>query len=157
MIEGFEALSTDEFEALKSGVSWITILIAGADGKIDMHEKEWAEKITKIRSYSLEGEMNNFYTQVGLDFSNRLNALIEELPDDTEARKSILTERLSSLNSIMLKLDNAVGADLYDSFLSFAKHVAKSSGGFLGMMSISSAEKALVGLDMLNKIEYIPE
>ena len=157
MIEGFEGISEQEFEALKSGISWITILIAGSDGEIDSDEQEWAKKLTRIRSYSLPNELKDFYAEVGTDFSERLDKYRSEVPADQEARKNLLSDKLASLNPILAKLDNDVATDLYESYISFAKHVAKSSGGFLGMMSISPAEKKLLGLDMLHKIERIQQ
>jgi len=157
MIQGFEEISRQDFEALKNGISWITILISGADGKIDTDETEWAEKITQIRGYSLPGELHHFYQEVGNDFSGKLDKLIAELPNDSESRTKILSESLAELNDVFPKLENDLAVDLYNSYLSFAKHVAKSSGGFLGMMSISAAEESLIGLPMLNKIELIEE
>jgi len=157
MIQGFEDITEEQFNTLKNGISWITILIAGADGKIDENETEWAKKITEIRSYSLPGELVHFYEAVGKDFSERLEALIEELPDNRDERTRILSERIAGINAILPKLENDLAVDLYNSYKSFAKHVAKSSGGFLGMMSISSAEEALMDLPMLDKVEPVRE
>ncbi len=157
MIEGFEKLSSEQFETLKKAISWITILIAGADGKIDNTEKEWAEKITEIRSYSLKGDLIHFYQEVGKDFHDSLDNLISELPENKDQRRTILTERIATINSIMPSLDSDIAVELYESYKSFAKHVAKSSGGFLGMMSITKEERALIDLPMLNEVYYEEE
>lgn len=157
MVEGFEGLSEQEFEALKNGISWITVLIAGADGVIDSEEQEWAEKVTMIRAYSLPNELKNFYAEVGEDFAEKLDETINEVNGDISEIQASLSSKLASLNPILAKLENDIAVDLYESYLSFAVHVAKSSGGFLGMMSISAEEKELIGLTMLNKIERIQQ
>ena len=76
---------------------------------------------------------------------------------DISEIQASLSSKLASLNPILAKLENDIAVDLYESYLSFAVHVAKSSGGFLGMMSISAEEKELIGLTMLNKIERIQQ
>lgn len=157
MIEGFDSLDKKEFETLKSSISLITILIAGADGKIDKEEKKWAEKITEIRAYTLPSDLVHFYKEVGEDFHEKLEELIEELPDDTKSRNKIISEKLAAVNPILQKLDNELAVEVYRSLKSFAKHVAKSSGGFLGMMSISKEEKAWIDLPMINEIDYDSE
>ena len=151
-MEHFKQLTSEELYKLKNAISWITILIAGADGKIDARETEWAEKLATIRSYSLPEELKEFYHLVGEDFYIRLHNLIEELPEETTERTSILTENLGSLNPILAKIDNSVGSILYKSYLSFAKHVAKASGGFLGFFSVSAEEQKLLSLEMIHPI-----
>lgn len=153
MIQGFEDLNQEQFETLKNGISWITILIAGADGEIDENETKWAKKIADIRSYTLPSDLVHFYKEVGKDFSEKLTQLIDELPDNTEERTAILASRIATINDVLAKLDNDTAYRMYESYKSFAKHVAKSSGGFFGMMSISKEEEKLIGLDMLHVIE----
>lgn len=154
MIVNTPAITTEEFRSLKDGVAYITILIAGADGLIEDEELARAEKITKIRSYSLPENLRTFYKEVGVDFSERLEGLIHELPRDVESRTEVLTEKLKALNPIIAKLDQKTGAELYRSFLSFADHVAKSSGGFLGFLSVGYEESQFIGLPMLDAVYY---
>lgn len=45
----------------------------------------------------------------------------------------------------MAQLDLPVGAHLYKSYITFAHHVAKATGGFLGFFSISPQRKGTVG------------
>lgn len=152
MVQGFEELSEEKFTSLKDGVAWITLLIAGADGVIDENEKEWAQKLTEIRSYSLPNDLVNFYAEVGKDFSDKIEKLISELPNDKIERNKILARNISGLNDILAELNPEMASELYKSFKSFAKHVAKASGGILGMMSISKEEEELIDLPMLNEI-----
>jgi hypothetical protein len=81
-----------------------------------------------------------------------LEELIQSLPKDTEARNAAISEQLAALNPLLAKLDQHDGHLLYHSFLTFAEHVAKSSGGFLRIGAISKAEAKLMGLSMITAI-----
>ncbi len=157
MIQIFEQLETAELALLKEAVPMIAILIAGADGNIDEKERAWAEKITKIRTFSVPEEYQTFYEEIGSDFQEKLDAMIKVLPTDTEERNSILNERLKDVNAVLAKLDPKYGSRLYREFKRFAKHVATASGGFLGFFSISAAEAKWVNLPMLDEIVYVGE
>ena len=157
MTEEYKVLTQEEYETLKNSISWITILIASADGDIQPEEVEWAEKLANIRGFALPQELKGFYRDVGVDFHERLHNMIDVMPKDKELRKDLLFEKLATVNPIMAKLDPSIGSVLYESFKSFAKHVAKASGGFLRFFSISSEEKKLMELTMLTPIEYFPE
>ena len=63
MIQGFEMLSEEQFDVTKKAITWITILIAGADGEIEKEETEWAKKIAHIRSYHNPNELTPFYEE----------------------------------------------------------------------------------------------
>jgi len=155
MIEGFEALNKEQFETTKEAVSWITILIASADGEIRQNETGWAEKLTEIRSYSSPMDIDYFYKEVDKDFSEKLSQMLERMPSDRTERMELLSRKLRQLNDILPKMDNKSAVRLYKSYKSFAKHVAKASGGFLGFFSVSSEEKDLIDLPMINEIVRI--
>ena len=157
MIPEIAHITDDERQRLIDAVAQITILIAGADGKIDPNETSWAEKLTEIRSYNGPAGLNAFYTEVGRSFSDTLQQLINALPKDTEDRTVALSENLEKLNVILAKLDLKFAAGLYDSYKSFAEHVAKASGGFLRFFSVSSEEHKLMALTMLTPLEYVEE
>lgn len=153
----FKNLTEEEYKQLKEAISTITVLIAGADGNIDMEEIEWANKLTKIRSYAYAEELKPYYAEIGETFEVDLMALIGAVSKNTDERTASLSTKLAALNPIFAKLENAIGYQLYESFLSFAEHVAKASGGFLRFASISSAEKSLIDLDMIDRIDLIIE
>ena len=157
MITNFENISSENFEKLRSAIAKITVYIAGADNNIDVEETAWAGKLTDIRSYAGPDILNEFYTKVGEDFSDVLTNMIKDLPSDNALRAKQLSNDIAELNPILASLSNEVGAAMYKSYTSFAKHVAKASGGFLGFGSISREEKKLIGLDMLNEIVLIEE
>jgi len=156
MLQGFENLSERQYGITKDAITWITVLIAGADGEIDAKETDWASKLTKIRGYANPNKLNDFYDEVGKDFSNKLAHLLENVPSDTKERQELLTRKLGQLNSILPAMGN-LGAELYESYTSFAVHVAKASGGFLGFFSVNKAEAKLMTLPMLDKVEFSEE
>lgn len=157
MTEEYKVLSQEEYQILKNAIPWITILVAGADNNIDPQETEWAEKLANIRAFSLDEELMSYYSDVGKDFHEALHKMIAELPDDKNERAEILNNELSKLNPILAKLDPSVGALLYESFTSFAKHVARASGGFLRFFSISAEEKKVIQLNMIDPIIFHPD
>ena len=156
MIKYFKGLSDEEIDKLKDAISLITVYIAGADGDIEEDELEWAKKIADIRSYSLKDGLEEFYEEVEADFAERVQKYVERL-SDLETRNSTVENRLTELNPILAKIEPKMGALLYSSYVSFAEHVAKATGGFLGFFSIGPEEKALLDLKMLTPIVYVPE
>jgi hypothetical protein len=157
MIEGFSNINEAQFEVTKDAIGWITALIAGADGNIDREETAWAEKLTKIRSYANPNRLTPFYKEVGIDFHDKLEALLSGLPIGQKEREEVLTAKLAQLNNVLPLLDPTTAYELYRSYLSFAKHVAKQTGGFLGFFSIDKEEESLIHLGMITPIEIEEE
>ena len=153
MIPQFQHLSPTEKESMYDAIPLITILIACADGELTHEERNWSEKITKIRSYSYHESLQEYYLNVGKNYQQKLDYFLEKLPLNIERRTAIISEDLSKLNNILPKLDQVFAWRYYQGLLSFAKHVARSSGGFLGWSSINEAERKLIGLDMIKPIE----
>ncbi|GLR20077.1 hypothetical protein [Portibacter lacus] len=150
----FQNISLEEYAQLKEAVFNVSILIAGADGKIDEEEKEWAEKITHIREYSGPEVLRAFYADLGENFEEHLEARIKELPEDVEERNVELAEALRNLNPILAKLPQTVGASYYESLTSLAKHIAKASGGIMRIWAISSEEANWIELPMITPISF---
>jgi len=146
-------ITREELEKLENALALITVLIAGADGKVDAKELSWAKKLAVIRSYFGPDELHPMYKDVANNLLENVNRLLDELPGDVDRRTEELKKRLTELNPILKKVDPLVGKHLYKSMRTFAKKVAKSSGGFLGVFSISAEEQKLIGLDMLDPIE----
>jgi len=150
-------ITTEEKTTLRNAVSWVTLLIAAADGSIEEEELAWAEKITKIRGYNNPDKLSDFYDEVGKDFSEVLQAEIAALPTGQDAIKAHLSAKIETLNPILAKMDKAAAFHYYKSYVTLAEHVAKSTGGFLRFFSVSVEEKKLMGLPMLQKIVYVEE
>jgi len=153
----FKHIDEEEYKQLTKAIAQITVLIAGADDNIDEDEIAWAKKLTKIRSFSYVEELKAYYMDVGQTFEDDLNKLIKNTDQNQNERTTLMTGHLTALNSILPKLENYIGATLYDSFLSFAEHVAKASGGFMRFASVSQEEKALIDLPMIDPINIIIE
>lgn len=153
-MNGFEVLTESEYQKLKDAIALITVYISGADGEIEAEETEWAAKITRIRSYNTPDALLEFYKEVGEDFQGKLDSYIADLPKHPHTRNPIIEERLENLNPILASLPKKLGAELYDSYVSFAKHVAKATGGFLGFFSIGPKEAELLDLKMISPIVY---
>jgi hypothetical protein len=147
-------LNAEDNEKLKKAISWITVLIAAADGKIDTNETAWAAKLAKIRTYTGEESLREYYMAVGDTFQHDLNALIRDMPTNTDERSRILADRLTEINEIFDKMPTKVSSLFYRDFRSFAAHVAKASGGFLGFFSIGPGEKRWLDLPMINEVHY---
>lgn len=154
MIKELEALKAEERELVLDAISLVTLLVAGSDGKIDSRETEWATKLTKIRGYKEKAELKPLYREIGETFEERLQFYLDKLPEDETEMYQFLSDKLAKLNDIFPKLDSWYAQMYYESLLSFAKHVAESSGGFLGFMSIDAKEKKVIKLPMINPIEF---
>ena len=153
MIPQFQYLNQTEKSKMYDAIPLITILIACADGDLTHKERTWAEKITKIRSYSYHESLREYYLNVGKSYQEKLDYFLEKFPLNVDRRTSIISAELEDLNPILMKLDQVFAWRFYESLLSFAKHVARSSGGFLGWSSINEAERKLIGLEMISPIK----
>jgi hypothetical protein len=149
----FENLSQEDLVALENAVPQIAVLIAGADGKIDVKEEIWAEKVTAIRGFAGDKWLNDFYDEVHANFAIRFRDLIKHLPTETAKRQEALSTELEKINPILAKLEAETAFKLYKSFKSYADQVAHASGGILGFHSVSHDEEVWLGLPMITPIE----
>lgn len=154
MTDYLKVLNDEEKQNLYDALPLITVLIAGADGKIEKKEIDWAEKVAHIRSFKMKQPFKSFYEHVDIDFSDKVLKFVSELPAGTEARNRKISDRLSELNVVFAKLDPFFGHKIYKGFISFAHQVAKASGGVLGFMSISKEEARWFDLPMIDPVVY---
>ncbi|MBK7226839.1 MAG: hypothetical protein WAS56_01705 [Saprospiraceae bacterium] len=150
----FRSLTDGEYQQLIDAVPLIAILIAGADGNINLKEKEWSQKIVKIRSYSFEYELKPIYQELDKNYINKFESFLNSLPTDHIQRSEVISNKLSELNKILPKINIRNAAQLYNTYLSFAEEVAESCGGFLRMFAVSNEENLWLGLPMLDPIFY---
>ncbi|HMQ47147.1 MAG TPA: hypothetical protein PKA00_10200 [Saprospiraceae bacterium] len=148
-----EHLTAAEKQALIDAFPYVLLLVAGADGVIDENELETAEKVAQVRSFATDVDFKHFYTEVSDHLLSRLEALKANLPDDVAEQQAIISAELSRLNEIFPKIDYISAKKLYKDLLSFAKHIAKASGGFAGFLSVSNEEADVLNLSMINPIE----
>lgn len=150
-------LTPDEVGQLREAFPYITVLIAGCDGKIEPKELEWAVKIVHIRTFAGDESLDTFHEEVQADFTSKVSELIATLPAGTSERNTMIAEKLSELNPILAKLDPEIGTILYKGYKSFAERIAKSAGGFLSFFSIGPEEKKWIGLPMLQEIIHMDD
>lgn len=153
MIGLLEGISQEEYNTLQKSLSLITVLVASADGKIDKNEIDDAEKVVHIRSFNKPELLKEFYQDVETHFHADLDEAIEEYGDGTEESRNRIINRLKVLNTILPKIeDPSVRYYLYNSLKSFAKHIAKSSGGIFGFLSIGPKEDHYIDLEFIDPI-----
>ncbi len=148
----FEALNAEEIQQLEEAIPLIAVLIAGADGKIDASESDWAAKLTHIRSYSGLEDLKEFYKQIDANFSVKFTEFVKFLPADTDARQKLISDNLAKLNPILQKLDPLVAYHLYTSYKTYAKGIADASGSIFGFHFTHNEEKPWLSLQMIHEI-----
>ena len=153
MIPHYTDLQEEDLSLLLDAIPLITVYVAGADGEIKEGEVSWAEKLTKISQFDYSTAMTQYYEMVDERFMERITAIRKDLPGDVEARKEAIEASLSKLNSVLSKMETHTANKFIKSFRTFAKHVARSSGGFFGFGAISEEEARLIKLDMFTPIE----
>lgn len=150
MIIEFEDLREDEREVLLKAPVYVAILIAGADGNIDKSEKTEAIEVARNKQSRAREQLVEYYKEVGASFEERFNALLIELPSDSDERTSAITAELRKLNVILPKIEKNFAVKLHASLKELAKKIAEASGGVLGYMSVSFEEQKLMELKMIN-------
>lgn len=150
MIPQFKNLSEAEKTTLLDAPALIAILIAGADDDIDKKEIDYSSKIAHYRAANNESVLQGYYSEVDKFIGDAIPQQISTLPTELNNRQQILIEELKKVNEVLPKLDKSYAEELYQSWLSFAKSVAQSSGGLWGYASITPDEERLLGLSMIN-------
>ncbi len=150
MIPEFEPLRNDEIEVLLNAPVLVSILIAGADGKIDKTEKKQAIDVARNKQSRSREQLSEYYKIVGDRFEDSFSKLSDSLPSGTEERTQAVSIELRKLNFILPKIDKNFGIKLHASLKDLAKKIAEASGGVLGYLSVSYEEAKLIELRMIN-------
>ena len=148
-IKALAALSEEEVKKVVEAPAVITVLIAAADDNIDEDETSWASKVVDYRKTIGDESLFDYYEASEEAFAEALSALLNEEVVGNQERLANMTAELEALNPILKKINRLYAQKLVNSWRSFAKQVAKASGGILGFGSVSKAEEALVDLDMI--------
>ena len=107
MIKEFEGLTPEEQDVLNNIPVWITILIAGADDKVDKKEINEALSITALKKKRARKELLEYYNAISKKFESNLNGYLTLLPEKTDDRAKLLVENISRINPILLKLERS--------------------------------------------------
>jgi hypothetical protein len=149
MIREFEKLNPAEIELMHKAPILVSILIAGADGKIDNKEVNRAISLTEAKQKRTRSSLMAFYTEVGTDFEDKIRIVIQSLPTKVDKRTTEISKLLSQLESILKKLNKQIAIEFYNSLREIATEIAESSGGVLGLKTIGDEEALLVNLPMI--------
>lgn len=154
-VKEFENLREDEVQVLLDAPVYVSILIAGADGKIDKSERKEAIEVARSKQSRAREQLVEYYKMVGESFEGKFNSLIESLPEDTKDRNTDIEQELRKLNFILPKIDRPFAIKFYASLKDLAKKIAEASGGILGYLSVSYEEQTLMELKMINDPEKV--
>lgn len=152
MLTEFAPLSPEETARMFDAIPYITILVAAADDDMDEVELAAAQHLADVRSYNNYGKLTAFYETIDEGLTDRIKELYRALPGNGEERQAILSAKLSRLNAIIAKLESPYDYYYYDTFKSFAHHIAESHGGFLRFMTVGPQEAKVVDLPMIEPI-----
>ena len=147
------SLKDDEKSLLTRAPILVCLLIAGADRRID--RKEVVGFLYQIYDLSsgYTSAVSDFYSEILNSIEKRLFEEYDSLPDDLEERSGQIVKALTGLNDILPKLNKNFSASYYKSLKDTALKIAKSSGGVMGVGSISDEEKKYVDLPMINPVK----
>ncbi|CAN5448939.1 hypothetical protein BH10BAC5_BH10BAC5_15320 [soil metagenome] len=151
MNKHLESLSSEEKSMLFNVPALVAVLVAGADGNIDKKELSWSEKIIHFRANYKDSILHDFYVEVEKYIHDSVQDFISKLPQDTNERQGKINTELEKVNDILEKLDKKFAEELYHSFHTFARQVAKASGGVIGYGAITPSEERVLGLDALRR------
>jgi hypothetical protein len=158
MIPEFKNLTQQEINTIIDAPALVTILIAGAEGKIDEKEIDWGKYVVHFRVSDYESSsMMRVYKEIDKVFDDSVKQFIEGLPKDTDERSTLITAKLHALNGIFKKVDKKFAREFYESLRTLAKQVAKASGGIWGYGSISPQEQKYLDIDMINEPKDIDD
>lgn len=150
MIPAFEPFPDSEREALFKAPLLVSILIAGADGRIDQREMKGAIQQAQRNATRARAGLVDFYKAAGQDFEDKMKIVLSSYPHDSKLRNPLIAEELSKLNPVLKKLPLPLAKDLYQSLCDLANSVASSSGGLFGMNKIGEEEARWIRLPMLH-------
>lgn len=149
-MDRFHALTKEEIEQILDAPALITYLIGGADGNLDKNEEERAKRAIAYRSIKGDPLLFGYFQELEKDFDLRLDRVINKFTGNTASRTAAISEELSRLNPVLAKLEKIYAQSLLKSWKNMAEAIATSSGTFFGFFGVSSSEKELMGLEMIN-------
>jgi hypothetical protein len=153
MIAELEKLTPEERDFMYLVPVMITILVAGADKKIDQAEIDEGILIAKFKTMRARQDLLDYYQVVGENFSMKIDNALKTLPKNAEERNMLLSQELERLNVILPKMEKSFASQYYASIKDIARRVAEASGGFFGYGSVSPEELKYTHLKMVNNPE----
>lgn len=146
MIREFGKLTDGEIDLMLKAPVLVCILVAGADGTID--KKEIKEAITQTQRKT-SALLAGYLHEVSQDFEDKLKILIQSYPSQPARRAALIMKELGGIDSAFSKLEPTFAAQVYQLLKQLAAKIASSSGGILGMNTITDEEARLLELSMI--------
>lgn len=144
------ALQETDREFLYQVPAMIALLIAGVDDELDAKELAAAERIARYRkTVPRHPILIPYYEVVNERIHDDIEKLRKEYPSLAEQRTPIIAAQLEKLNMIFMQLNRDLSSAFYQSFKSFARHIAEADGGILGFFTISPEERRWMQLSMV--------
>lgn len=149
VVEALKNLKQSEKSLMLKAPLLVGILLAGADGKIDDKERKKLGDIFLSKSRKYGSELESLYQKLSSNLNIYMIEVIHSYPKDIKDQNRELVRKLGKLNDILPKLDRDFAIKYYQSLRDVAKKVAKSSGGYFGINSVSGGEKRFIDLSMI--------
>ncbi|MDI9357017.1 MAG: hypothetical protein QM536_08360 [Chitinophagaceae bacterium] len=178
LFEGYLTEEEEEY-LIKTPCVYVPLLLAGADGIIDRDEEKkiigmGAFYKSKINTSTLLGRYyervyhipyNKYCREVmhlflrrnfiSTHFEQNQKSTVQsfkkwEIKSLQQKNKVLCIGELLRMNEIYPKLGKEFSYSLFQDFLEVAEIIAKSSGGFLGVGTISKEERDFLSLDFIN-------
>ncbi|MCP4457885.1 MAG: hypothetical protein GY816_07665 [Cytophagales bacterium] len=147
MVKELEKLREDEIDVVMKAPIYVAILIAGADGEIDKHERREAVDIANNRQSRSREQLSEYYKEI--NFHSEFERIIDELPSGVDERTTAIIRELRKLNFILKKVDRSWAIKLHGSLKDLSKKIAEASGGLMSYLTVSYEEAKLMELKML--------
>lgn len=146
MIREFEKLTDAEIDLMLKAPVLVCILIAGADGTID--KKEIKEAITQTQKKT-SAALAGYLAEVSQDFEDKLKVLLQSYPHIPAERGSLIMQELNQMDAVFRKMDRSFAAHIYQLLKQLAAKIASSSGGILGLNTVTDEEARYLDLSMI--------
>ncbi len=145
-----KTLSDAERERLLDVPIYITLYVGVADGTLDHEEVEWGEHIAEFRAQQEDALLARYWSDVDARFRKRFYQLRSELgvepdrPVDASSVMPQIEDRLRAVPPLYEKLPEGFAFELYESWRSYARHIARASGGILGFGAVTGEEERAI-------------
>lgn len=133
---------------LKSPV-WTAILIAAADGDINEDELDALKEVVHIKTFAEHNDVENLYEELEESLEETIQSVLNNLESQGKNRLNFLVSNLEKLNLVLPKLNATYARQYVNSLRSLAVSIANSSGGVLGIGTISWEEARYIDLPMI--------
>jgi hypothetical protein len=151
MLDHIHHLSEEEKNLVLQAPVYVSLLIAGADGHVQLEEQQRILELVHTKTFSEQYELRALYAELDHDLAAHLRQMLVSLPENTEERQDMLSGLLQRLNLIFPQLEKHFARQLFKSLREFAHYIAHADGGFWGISAVSDAERQWIKLPMLEE------